>query len=78
MRVFWVAASMVITLTHVSGPFNASRNGLEAHFGLIRGHKVMFDADLAALYDCLPSASNEQGRRNRERFPEDFMFQLGS
>jgi hypothetical protein len=42
----------------------------------IRGHKVMLDEDLAALY-CVPTKRlNEQVRRNRERFPSDFMFQL--
>lgn len=42
----------------------------------IRGKKVMFDADLAELYDVPTRRLNEQVRRNRERFPEDFMFQL--
>lgn len=36
----------------------------------------MFDADLAELYDVPTRRLNEQVRRNRERFPEDFMFQL--
>ena len=42
----------------------------------IRGKKVMFDADLAELYDVPTRRLNEQVRRNKERFPEDFMFQL--
>ncbi|MFA6029854.1 MAG: ORF6N domain-containing protein [Elusimicrobiota bacterium] len=43
---------------------------------LIRGQKVMLDHDLAALYGVPTKRLNEQVRRNRERFPEDFMFQL--
>jgi phage regulator Rha-like protein len=43
---------------------------------LIRGHRVMLDADLASLYGVLPKRVNEQVRRNRKRFPSDFMFQL--
>ncbi len=38
----------------------------------------MIDADLAALYGVPTKRLNEQVRRNRERFPEDFMFQLTS
>lgn len=43
---------------------------------MIRGHKVMLDADLADLYGVTTKRLNEQVRRNRERFPEDFLFQL--
>lgn len=43
---------------------------------LIRGHKVMLDADLAELYGVTTKRLNEQVKRNRERFPADFMFQL--
>jgi ORF6N domain len=43
---------------------------------LIRGHKVMLDADLADLYGVETKALNQAVRRNRERFPADFMFQL--
>ena len=43
---------------------------------LIRGQKVMIDADLAALYDVTNKRLKEQIRRNTKRFPEDFMFQL--
>src|SRR6202162_1808343 len=42
----------------------------------IRGQKVLLDRDLAALYDVPTKRLNEQVRRNRERFPADFMFQL--
>lgn len=43
---------------------------------LIRGQKVMLDRDLAGLYGVTTGRLNEQVRRNSNRFPEDFMFQL--
>jgi ORF6N domain len=43
---------------------------------LIRGKKVMLDTDLARLYGVPTKRLNEQVKRNRDRFPEDFMFQL--
>lgn len=42
----------------------------------IRGKKVMLDTDLALLYSVQTKRLNEQVRRNKKRFPEDFMFQL--
>jgi ORF6N domain. len=42
----------------------------------IRGQKVMLDADLAELYGVTTKRMNEQVKRNRARFPADFMFQL--
>ncbi|MBO4644919.1 MAG: ORF6N domain-containing protein [Bacteroidales bacterium] len=42
----------------------------------IRGQQVMLDRDLAMLYGVETKRLNEQVRRNSERFPEDFMFQL--
>lgn len=43
---------------------------------LIRGRKVMFDRDLAKLYGVETGALNRAVKRNKNRFPEDFMFQL--
>ncbi|MBL4656840.1 MAG: ORF6N domain-containing protein [Flavobacteriales bacterium] len=43
---------------------------------LIRGHKVMLDVDLALIYGVNTKRLNEQVKRNSERFPPDFMFQL--
>jgi len=43
---------------------------------LIRDHKVMLDSDLADLYGVPTKRLNEQVRRNRDRFSEDFMFRL--
>ena len=42
----------------------------------IRGQKVMLDFDLATMYGVETRRLNEQVKRNIERFPEDFMFQL--
>ena len=42
----------------------------------IRGKQVILDRDLARLYGVETRRLNEQVRRNMERFPEDFMFQL--
>ena len=42
----------------------------------VRGEKVMFDADLAKLYGVSTKGLNQALRRNRERFPDDFVFQL--
>ena len=44
---------------------------------LIRGQRVMMDYDLASLYGVTTTRLNEQVGRNAERFPKDFMFQLG-
>jgi len=49
---------------------------IETRILTIRGQKVMLDADLAELYGVETRRLNEQVRRNSERFPEDFMFQL--
>jgi len=43
---------------------------------LVRGQKVMLDADLAALYGVETKVINQAVKRNRDRFPNDFMFQL--
>ena len=42
----------------------------------IRGHRVMVDTDLAEVYGVPTKALNQAIKRNAERFPEDFMFQL--
>lgn len=49
---------------------------IESLIFTIRGKKVILDADLAELYDVPTKRLNEQVKRNAERFPEDFMFQL--
>ena len=49
---------------------------IEKAIYLIRGEKVMLDRNLAELYDVETRVLNQAVRRNRERFPKDFMFQL--
>ena len=51
---------------------------VERKIYLVRGHRVMFDSDLAALYGVSTKRLNEQVKRNIERFPPDFMFQLNA
>jgi hypothetical protein len=49
---------------------------IESRILLVRGQKAILDADLASLYGVTTKRLNEQVRRNAERFPDDFMFQL--
>ena len=49
---------------------------IERRIYVIRGQKVMLDSDLAELYKVQTRALNQAVRRNEDRFPEDFMFQL--
>src|SRR5262249_55951704 len=49
---------------------------IERRILLLRGQHVMLDADLAELYDVPTKALNQAVKRNRARFPGDFMFQL--
>ena len=55
-----------------------SRKRIEQTILVIRGHRVMLDTDLADLYGVTTKRLNEQVKRNRNRFPADFMFQLTS
>src|SRR3984957_8426787 len=43
---------------------------------VLRGHRVLLDSELAALYGVTTKRLNEQVKRNAERFPADFMFRL--
>lgn len=49
---------------------------IDARILLVRGHKVLLDRDLAELYGVETRILNRAVRRNRERFPGDFMFEL--
>jgi len=49
---------------------------IENKIFIIRGQKVMLDRDLAMLYEVETKVLNQAVKRNPERFPEDFMFQL--
>ncbi|MFH1723678.1 MAG: ORF6N domain-containing protein [Elusimicrobiota bacterium] len=52
--------------------------GIQQRILLIRGEKVIIDADLAEAYGVPTRRLNEQVKRNRVRFPGDFMFQLSA
>jgi hypothetical protein len=49
---------------------------IERRILLIRGQKVILSTDLAQLYEVVPKVLMQAVKRNSERFPEDFMFQL--
>ena len=49
---------------------------IERKIYILRNHKVMLDVDLANLYQVPTKRLNEAIRRNRDRFPEDFLFRL--
>jgi hypothetical protein len=49
---------------------------IERSILLIRGQKVMLDRDLASLYGVTTKVLNQAVKRHKDRFPEDFMFQL--
>jgi hypothetical protein len=51
-------------------------DALSDRIHLVRGQRVMLDSDLAELYGVTTKRFNEQVKRNIERFPSDFMFQL--
>jgi hypothetical protein len=70
-------AGIVQKLAPVTKCFGVQTEDLAPMYILIvRGQRVMLDADLARFYGESTKRLNQQVRRNRERFPEDFMFEL--
>jgi len=57
------------------GPMKESYS-IDSLIFTIRGHKVLLDADLAQLYGVSTKRFNEAFKRNRQRFPDEFAFQL--
>lgn len=57
-------------------PAPVSAAEIEGRIYIIRGQRVMLDSELAKLYGVTTKALNQSMRRNSERFPEDFAFQL--
>jgi len=51
-------------------------SAISAAIRTVRGHRVLLDADLARLYDVETKVLNQAVKRNQQRFPSDFMFQL--
>jgi hypothetical protein len=65
---------MELTMASKQLPIRVDR--IEKAILLIRGQKVMLDRDLAELYAVETGALNRAVKRNIQRFPEDFMFQI--
>lgn len=65
---------LVVNLRHMKSIVPHER--IESRIYIIRGVKVMLDRDLAGLYGVKTMVLNQAVRRNIERFPDDFMFQL--
>src|SRR5437016_7875130 len=53
-------------------------SSIESAIYLLRGQRVMLDSDLAAIYKVSTRQLNQQLKRNRSRFPDDFVFQLST
>jgi hypothetical protein len=68
----------MISLSALASTMSSNRkiDNVERAIYLIRGKRVMLDSDLAVIYAVRTKRLNEQLKRNRSRFPEDFAFQL--
>ena len=62
----------------MAGALLVKRERIERKVLRLRGQNVMLDADLAPLYGVSVAALNQAVKRNRERFPADFMFRLAA
>jgi hypothetical protein len=60
----------------MAGPTAERIDHIEWRILMVRGHKVLLDSDLAGLYGVAVKRLNEQVKRNAERFPPDFAFEL--
>jgi ORF6N domain len=68
----------MVTTSHAAPTASIAMLRIESRILTVRGVRVMVDADLADLYGVPTRRLNEQVKRNRERFPSDFMFQLSA
>ena len=64
------------TLEPINGGDSSPLMPIESLIHVIRGQQVMLDSDLARLYGVETRVLNQAVKRNIERFPDDFMFQL--
>ena len=76
MRPIWVPMAKKNEIAKVESASIQPLENIENLIHVIRGKQVMLDRDLARLYGVETKRLNEQVKRNIERFPEDFMFQL--
>ena len=67
-----------VSLALIENPQPDASDHLEHRIHLIRGQRVMLDRDLAELYGVKAIALRQQLKRNRDRFPKDFAFQLNA
>ncbi|MDI9332775.1 MAG: ORF6N domain-containing protein [Cytophagales bacterium] len=71
-----MATNNTLPATATATPLSAQ--DIAQSIQVLRGQRVVLDADLAALYGVTTKRLNEQVKRNQERFPSDFLFQLRS
>ena len=76
MHPIWVHMAKKNEIAKVESASIQPLENIENLIHVIRGKQVMLDVDLARLYGVETKRLNEQVKRNIERFPEDFMFQL--
>ena len=76
MHPVWVHMAKKNEIAKVESASIQPLENIENLIHVIRGKQVMLDVDLARLYGVETKRLNEQVKRNIERFPEDFMFQL--
>src|SRR6266498_4227056 len=57
---------------------SSAQKAVEERIRVVRGKQVVLDSDLAAFYGVETRRLTEQMKRNEERFPEDFVFQLSA
>ncbi len=74
----WVGLTTFAVRLLMSNQFVLPAQAIQEKIYLIRGNKVMLSHDLASLYDVEPRALIQAVKRNLERFPDDFMFQLSA
>src|SRR5438105_3668606 len=67
---------MAKTRKHLAAMVGLAGKRIAERIVPMRGERVLLDGDLAALYGVTTGALNRAVKRNRERFPEDFMFQI--
>jgi hypothetical protein len=71
-----IAVGYTLRMAKKATPAAIRPEQIEQAILVVRGQRVLLDSDLASLYGVLTSALNQAVRRNTERFPSDFAFQL--
>jgi len=76
VREFSVHGHYLYVMSPSSAAVLAPASFIETHIFSVRDQKVMMDSDLATLYGVTTKRLNESVKRNKARFPKDFMFRL--